>query len=76
MKNYRYDYHNAYGFLERDFIEAENLEEAEKEIRERCRIFRRSLDEGTIKEVASKTAAKDNTNALFEQALSMSIFGE
>ena len=76
MKQYRFDYHSEDGFLERGFEEAETIEEAEKKIRERCRICRWSFDEGTIKEIESSTAVKDYTDALFEQALSFSIFGE
>ena len=66
MKQYRYDYHNMYGW-NRAWIEAENEEEAMKKVLEECRKFRRNYDEGTLKEVENKTAAKDYTNQLFEQ---------
>lgn len=66
-KQYMFDYHGEFGFLNRWFIEAENLEEAERIAREKAKWFRGALVEGSVKEAATKTAAKDNTDALFEQ---------
>ena len=67
MKQYRFDYRNEYGTTSRWWIEAENQEDAEKKAMEQSKWFRGTLINGSVKEVKSETAAKDNTDALFEQ---------
>lgn len=78
MKQYMFDYRNEYGLVSRWWIEAENQEDVEKKAMEKSKWFRGSLIEGSVKEVQSETATKDNTDALFEQhAMSfVSGFGE
>ena len=58
MKQFYYDYHSEIGFLNRAWIEAESVEEAEKIARQRCG-KRCEYIEGSVKEV-------DNPNAVNE----------
>lgn len=78
MKQYMFDYRNEYGLVNRWWIEAENQEDAEKKAIEKSKWFRGRLIDGSVKEVKSETAAKDNTDALFEQHVMsfVSGFGE
>lgn len=78
MKQYRFDYRNEYGLVSRWWIEAENQEDAEKKATEKSKWFKGMLIDGSVKEVKSETAVKDNTDTLFENHVMsfVSVFWE
>ena len=67
MKEFMFDYHDRYGFLNRWFVEAKDLEEAKGKAKNTCAITGWALLEGSVKECHKSGAVKAQTDALFEQ---------